>query len=222
MFCPYCGKEINDNANFCPYCGKELTDTLSDENLQKMKEKHSTDIRKQPRPAWLNAVNVIAVLLSIQVVSEVIIGIYCWIYSNSLLVRFYGMNVLFMGIDSVPQEEWGLYTLAGVLFQMTRILPFLVAALLAVVIANIFGIHWDICPFGRKKLKEMQVEHEIKNNIIISRNSRTIAVFMIVVTFHYFLAFGSEGGSYGIIALVYLILLDYFANKNIKKYKQLS
>lgn len=24
MFCPYCGKQINQGAQFCPYCGNRL------------------------------------------------------------------------------------------------------------------------------------------------------------------------------------------------------
>lgn len=30
MFCPYCGKEINDDAVFCKYCGKNVKDDNSD------------------------------------------------------------------------------------------------------------------------------------------------------------------------------------------------
>ena len=25
MYCPKCGKEIDDNANFCPFCGEEVS-----------------------------------------------------------------------------------------------------------------------------------------------------------------------------------------------------
>ncbi len=30
MFCVYCGKKINDEANFCPYCGAKLKTAVQD------------------------------------------------------------------------------------------------------------------------------------------------------------------------------------------------
>lgn len=32
MFCVYCGKKINDEANFCPYCGAKLKNAVPNKN----------------------------------------------------------------------------------------------------------------------------------------------------------------------------------------------
>ena len=30
MFCPNCGKQVNDSDNFCKYCGKDLRDEFTE------------------------------------------------------------------------------------------------------------------------------------------------------------------------------------------------
>lgn len=43
MFCPNCGKEIDDNANFCISCGKAISQMPKAEKenpLRKLKPKH--------------------------------------------------------------------------------------------------------------------------------------------------------------------------------------
>ena len=35
MFCPNCGKEINNQANFCMYCGYSVQQCLAKDNVAK-------------------------------------------------------------------------------------------------------------------------------------------------------------------------------------------
>ena len=38
MFCPYCGKEINEESNFCKYCGKNVKDNVNTSNTSKTED----------------------------------------------------------------------------------------------------------------------------------------------------------------------------------------
>lgn len=47
MFCAYCGKKINDEANFCPYCGSKLKDRSPDEKSVQDNKENTNKKRKK-------------------------------------------------------------------------------------------------------------------------------------------------------------------------------
>ncbi len=54
MFCPNCGKEINDNSNFCLYCGHKFMEDLQNEEIYshsyyKNSYKKKTEPSKEPK-----------------------------------------------------------------------------------------------------------------------------------------------------------------------------
>lgn len=56
MFCAYCGKKINDEANFCPYCGAKLRNAEANNTvMQNDKENESGKKKKLTIEAVENA-----------------------------------------------------------------------------------------------------------------------------------------------------------------------
>ena len=47
MFCAYCGKKINDEANFCPYCGTKLKDVLPNQQPTQDKKENPESKKKE-------------------------------------------------------------------------------------------------------------------------------------------------------------------------------